>query len=90
MKEEELNSEVCDRICKHMNEDHQDAINQYALHYGKITEFKNVIMKTLNSEYLELETDKELIQINFDHTLKDSEDAHKTLIHMLKTISKQC
>ena len=71
-----------------MNADHMDAVIKYALHYGGVEEFKEVIMTNLTSKSLELKVDQKIIQIPFDHTLKDSEDAHKTLVKMLKSIPK--
>ena len=35
---------------------------------------------------MELEVDQKIIQINFENTLLDSDDAHKTLVSMLKRI----
>tara|TARA_Y100001968_G_C19435862_1_gene759641 strand:- start:116 stop:397 length:282 start_codon:yes stop_codon:yes gene_type:complete len=89
MSQEKINNAVSERICKHMNTDHQDAVKSYALYYGGIKNFKKVIMISLNSHYMELEVDERIININFDHILQDSKDAHKTLVSMLKSIPKE-
>tara|TARA_B100000700_G_scaffold63574_1_gene70124 strand:- start:320 stop:604 length:285 start_codon:yes stop_codon:yes gene_type:complete len=88
MSQELLNKNVIERICKHMNADHKDALIKYAKHYAGIVTLKEVIMTTLTKTYLELEVDKKVVHINFDHTLENSEDAHKTLVSMLKSIPK--
>ena len=89
MGNERLDKNVIARICNHMNTDHKDAIMQYAIHYGGIKNCQNAIITNLTSTYLELEVDQEIIQIAFDHALQDSQDAHKTLISMLKAIPKK-
>tara|TARA_Y100001968_G_C19205322_1_gene642007 strand:+ start:441 stop:707 length:267 start_codon:yes stop_codon:yes gene_type:complete len=88
MKNEPIDKSVSDRICKHMNSDHMDAIIKFASHYGRSTEFKTVLMTKLTSNFIELEVDQEIIKISFDHTLQNSEDAHKTLVKMVKAISQ--
>ena len=86
MSSEPLTQETSTRICKHMNADHKEALNNYAKHYGGIKECQEVIMTDLTTKFIELEVDNQIIQINFDHTLKDSKDAHTTLVKMLKSI----
>tara|TARA_Y100001968_G_scaffold261607_1_gene249526 strand:+ start:152 stop:424 length:273 start_codon:yes stop_codon:yes gene_type:complete len=88
MSSEKLSSDVSSRICQHMNSDHKDALVQYAIHYGEIDTCKEVTMTKLTSKYLELDVDRKLIRINFDHSLKDSQDAHKTLVAMMKALPK--
>tara|TARA_B100000700_G_C14870882_1_gene773378 strand:- start:179 stop:439 length:261 start_codon:yes stop_codon:yes gene_type:complete len=86
MSSEVINKQVSARICKHMNSEHINAIRKYAIHYGGIKEFNEVTMTNLTNQFIELKVDNQIIQINFDHTLKDSEDAHNTLVKMLKSI----
>ncbi len=76
------------RICSHMNNDHQDAIFAYANYYGGIKNPTNAKMIGLNSKLMRLEVDDKQIEICFDHTLLNSEDAHQTLVAMLKAIPK--
>jgi putative heme iron utilization protein len=45
-------------------------------------------MIAIDPDVMELEVDGKLIKISFDHTLTDSEDAHRTLVAMLKSIPK--
>tara|TARA_Y100001968_G_scaffold110925_1_gene100463 strand:- start:93 stop:362 length:270 start_codon:yes stop_codon:yes gene_type:complete len=74
------------RICEHMNKDHQDAINAYAKHYGKIETFKSAKMISLSAESIELKIDDITVDIKFDHVLQNCSDAHKTLVKMIKDI----
>ncbi len=74
------------RICNHMNKDHQDAVNAYAKHYGKIETFRSAKMISLTPESIELKIDDLTIEIQFDHVLQDCSDAHKTLVKMIKDI----
>jgi putative heme iron utilization protein len=78
---------ISDRICKHMNEDHADAIALYARVYGQVAA-NSAQMQSIDPEGMNLlaETDGGMtpVRITFDHTLQDSEDAHHTLIDMVK------
>ena len=88
MSSEELDANVIERICNHMNSDHKDAVAQYATHYGGIHDFQEAVMTGIDAEYLELTVDKKIIKIKFDHLIQDSKDAHTTLVSMLKAIPK--
>jgi putative heme iron utilization protein len=79
---------VSDRICAHMNDDHADAILLYAKFYGGVDDAlaaqmlkvepsgMNLLVQTQNSTIP--------VEIAFDHELEDSEDAHQTLIAMVR------
>ena len=82
----ELTNEASERICKHMNQDHEEAIISYALHYGGCNKPTQARMLRITNKNMELDVDGELIVINFDHTLKNSKDAHQTLVKMLKDL----
>ncbi len=86
MNSEPITKESSKRICDHMNRDHQDAINAYAKHYGKIKNFKSAKMLSLSPEYIKLKIDDQTLEIKFDHILQDCSDAHKTLVQMIKAI----
>jgi len=79
---------VSDRICTHMNDDHGEAVLMYAKAHG----IENAIaaqMLTVEPQFMTLlvQTEDKTVplQIPFDHELQDSEDAHQTLIAMVKT-----
>ena len=84
MKTDSFNQDVSARICKHMNNDHQEALIQYARRYGGIKSPTKAKMIELTSLAMKLEVNEEIIEISFDHSLIDSADAHKTLVGMLK------
>ena len=79
---------VSDRICQHMNDDHSNAIVLYAKIFGNVPETETAIMESIDPEGMNLSVslkgENVPIRIKFDHVLKDSEDAHHTLIDMVK------
>ncbi|NJL00190.1 MAG: DUF2470 domain-containing protein [Spirulinaceae cyanobacterium SM2_1_0] len=83
-----LTPEVSDRICKHMNDDHADAIILYAQTYGGTPNAASAQMLAIDPQGMDLAVqadDKNLtLRVQFDHTLADSEDAHQTLIAMVR------
>ncbi len=87
MTNEAITKAVSRRICEHMNQDHNDSILKYVIHYTEIKEPKVVRMLEINSSYMTIEVDGSKIDINFEHTLLDSKDAHRTLVQMLKDIA---
>ena len=86
MASEPINQEASNRICSHMNKDHQDAVNAYAKYYGKIKTFGSAKMIRLSPESMHLQIDEQTLEIKFDHILQDCSDAHKTLVKMIKTL----
>ncbi len=88
MKATPINSECSQRICNHMNKDHENAVIAYARFYGGLPKTNKAALINISPEKMELLADETLVEISFDHTLLDSEDAHQTLISMLKAIPK--
>jgi putative heme iron utilization protein len=79
---------VSDRICAHMNEDHAEAVKLYAQVFGEVegaiaAKMLNIDPTGMNLQVQTSEQDQ-TIRISFDHELQDSEDAHQTLIAMVK------
>ncbi|AFZ21100.1 DUF2470 domain-containing protein [Allocoleopsis franciscana] len=85
--------EVSERICKHMNEDHADAIALYARIFGNAPDTKEAQMLSIDAQGMNLvaqiKSESIPLRIEFDHVLKDSEDAHHTLIDMVKQARTQ-
>ena len=83
-----LSPQISDRICKHMNDDHADAIVLYAQVYGGITEATAARMRQIDASGMDLDVDvaghAQSVRVSFDHELQDSEDAHQTLIAMVR------
>ena len=83
-----LTPAISDRICKHMNEDHADAIALYAKVYGNQPETETAQMLSIDATgmnlSIQIQEKNDTLRIEFDHTLTDSEDAHQTLIAMVR------
>jgi putative heme iron utilization protein len=79
---------ISDRICQHMNEDHSDAVALYARVYGNAPQADSAVMKSIDPQGMNLSAkignDILPVRVEFDHTLQDAEDAHHTLIDLLK------
>ena len=86
MAADPLTSAVSERICKHMNDDHAEAVLAYARHYGGLEAPQQARMVAVRPEAMELEVDGQRLDVAFDHTLSDSEDAHRTLVAMLRAM----
>ncbi|MDJ1178947.1 DUF2470 domain-containing protein [Roseofilum sp. BLCC_M91] len=83
-----ITAQVSDRICKHMNEDHAEAIALYAQTFGAMPSASSAKMEAIDPDGMDLTAQVEgktvCLRIAFDHQLVDSEDAHQTLIAMVK------
>ena len=86
MAADPLSPAVSDRICKHMNDDHAEAVLAYARHYGGVANPGAARMLAVTPEAMRLEVDGASVEVPFDHTLSDSEDAHRTLVAMLRAM----
>lgn len=88
---ESITPEISDRICKHMNEDHGDAIALYAKYFGKQENLTSAKMLSIDHQGMFLTVngqEENPLRIEFDHTLEDAKDAHHTLVEMLKEARK--
>ncbi|MBW4616116.1 MAG: DUF2470 domain-containing protein [Desmonostoc vinosum HA7617-LM4] len=83
-----FSAEISSRICKHMNEDHADAVVLYAKAFGGMADAIAAQMESIDAEGMnltaQLNSETVPIRIPFDHVLADAEDAHQTLIAMVK------
>ena len=83
-----LTPAISDRICKHMNEDHAEAIALYAKAYGNQPNTQTAQLLSIDAQgmnlSIQLQDKTDTLRIEFDHTLTDSEDAHQTLITMVR------
>ncbi|MBW4678156.1 MAG: DUF2470 domain-containing protein [Desmonostoc geniculatum HA4340-LM1] len=84
----DFSTEISSRICNHMNEDHADAVALYAKAFGGVADAKAAQMLSIDAQGMDLTAqvngEDVPIRIQFDHVLADSEDAHQTLIAMVK------
>ncbi|MEG4494172.1 DUF2470 domain-containing protein [Microcoleus sp. D3_18_C4] len=89
---EQFSTEISDRICAHMNEDHASAVVLYAQAFGGKPEATEAQMLAIDANGMDLTAkvnDETVpVRVNFDRTLKDAEDAHHTLIDMVKQARK--
>jgi putative heme iron utilization protein len=85
---EPITSAVSDRICKHMNKDHAEAVLFYATAYGNQPTATTALMEQIDAEGMTLvvtvDGSATAVRVPFDHTLAGAEDAHHTLVAMLK------
>ena len=85
---EPITPAVSDRICKHMNDDHAEAVLLYATAYGNQPAATAATMESVDPEGMTLavvvDGDQSTVRVPFDHTLEGAEDAHHTLVAMLK------
>ena len=89
MAADPLTDAVSARICSHMNRDHGEAVLAYARHFGGRPDTRTAEMVAVRPDAMELLADGETIQVAFDHSLSDSEDAHRTLVAMLRSLPQE-
>ncbi|MEH1944934.1 MAG: DUF2470 domain-containing protein [Nostoc sp.] len=84
----DFSADISSRICKHMNDDHADAIVLYAKAFGGIADAIAAQMLAIDAQGMDLiaQVNGETVpvRIQFDRVLADAEDAHQTLIAMVK------
>jgi len=85
---EPITPAISDRICKHMNDDHGSAIALYAQAYGNAPQTESATMDSIDPQGMNISAQIEgkvvPVRVDFDHPLKDAEDAHHTLVAMIK------
>ncbi|MEH2112176.1 DUF2470 domain-containing protein [Nostoc sp.] len=85
---QDFSTEISSRICKHMNDDHADAVVIYAKAFGGVTDASAAEMLSIDAQGMDLTAqvngEAVPVRIQFDHVLADAEDAHQTLIAMVK------
>jgi len=86
MTADPLTQAVSERICRHMNDDHASAVLAYAHHYAGLSQARSARMVAVAPEAMTLEVDGSSVDVPFDHPLSDSDDAHRTLVAMLRSI----
>jgi putative heme iron utilization protein len=86
---EQISKSVSDRICQHMNEDHNDALLLYAQVFGNVMDASAAQMQWIDWHGMDLNVQvydgsAVPVRIKFDRPLKDAQDAHQTLIEMVE------
>ena len=89
---EAITPTVSDRICKHMNDDHADAVLLYAQAFGNATTATAATMKAIDTTGMDLDAtidgQSTPVRVSFDRPLADAKDAHHVLVEMLKQVRK--
>ncbi|MEO0948923.1 MAG: DUF2470 domain-containing protein [Cyanobacteria bacterium J06641_5] len=79
---------ISDRICKHMNDDHAEAVLLYARVYGDRPAAEAARLEAIDPQGMDLTATvggtAETVRVTFERELADSEDAHQTLIAMVR------
>ena len=85
---ESMTAAVSDRICKHMNDDHADAVLTYVQVFGNTQAATAATMDSIDLEGMNLTAEVEgtsvPVRVMFDHPLADAKEAHLVLVDMLK------
>ncbi len=85
---ESITPKISDRICKHMNDDHPEEIALYARVYGNTPQAETATMNSIDPQGMDISAQVEgkvvPVRVEFDHTLENSQDAHHTLVSMIK------
>jgi putative heme iron utilization protein len=85
---EPITPAISDRICKHMNDDHGDALVLYAKAFGNTPQAESAQLISIDPQGMNLSVqiggETSPLRIEFDRELKDAEDAHYKLIDMVK------
>lgn len=87
---EAITAAVSDRICKHMNKDHGDAVLTYAQVYGQQATATAATMDAIDAKGMDLTAQVDgatvPVRVAFDHPLADAKEAHHVLVDMLKRL----
>lgn len=67
---------------EHMNDDHPDAIRNYAVYFGKATDQADWVMTGIDADGFDLAAGNRILRIFFPTPLADAADMHKTLVAM--------
>ncbi|MEM8605093.1 MAG: DUF2470 domain-containing protein [Cyanobacteria bacterium P01_F01_bin.86] len=85
---ESITTAVSDRICKHMNDDHADAVLTYVQVFGDTQTATAATMDSIDLEGMNLTAEVEgasvPVRVMFDHPLENAKEAHHVLVDMLK------
>ncbi|MDV3347745.1 DUF2470 domain-containing protein [Leptolyngbyaceae cyanobacterium CCMR0082] len=89
---EAITSTVSDRICKHMNDDHADAVLIYAQKFGDATAATAATMTAIDTTGMDLDAtvngQNTPVRVSFERPLADAKDAHHVLVEMLKKVKQ--
>lgn len=83
-----ITAAVSDRICKHMNDDHADAVLTYAQAFGNAEAATAATLDSIDPAGMNLTAQVEgsavPVRVTFDRPLGSAKEAHHVLVDMLK------
>ena len=83
---------VSDRICKHMNDDHPDAVLLYVHAYAQEPAATAARMVAIDATGMDIAADfgqeERTVRVPFEPPLADAKAAHVVLVDMLKAVHK--
>ncbi|MDA0266962.1 MAG: DUF2470 domain-containing protein [Cyanobacteria bacterium] len=87
---EAISPAVSDRICKHMNDDHADAVLVYAQVFGNTQQATAARMESIDLQGMtlaaEVEGQQVPVRVEFETPLENAKAAHHLLVDMLKQV----
>ncbi len=87
---EAISPAVSDRICKHMNDDHADAVLAYAHVFGNTAKATTARMESIDLQGMTLAAEVEgqpvPVRIDFAPPLENAKAAHHRLVDMLNQV----
>lgn len=85
---ESITAAVSDRICKHMNKDHGDAVLTYAQFFGEATAATAATLDAIDPNGMDLTAQVEgaavPVRVTFQQPLQTAKEAHTVLVEMLQ------
>ena len=85
---EPITPAISDLTCKHMHEVHAGEIAIYPQVYGNAPQTETALMDSIDPQGMNISAtvagEAVPVRVEFDHTLVDAEDAHHTLVAMIK------
>lgn len=88
-----FSSAVSDRICKHMNDDHAEAVLLYARHFGQVAAAESAVLESIDATGMNLRAivagETQSLRIPFAQSLADAKEAHVVLVEMVKVAQSQ-
>ncbi|MEM7017369.1 MAG: DUF2470 domain-containing protein [Pseudomonadota bacterium] len=93
MTEQVINDSDKARIIDHMNDDHSDACLLYVHHFAERQDAQSARLTDVQADHMTLEitveSGTEEVSIPFATPLQSSEDAHHTLVAMVRQAREQ-
>ena len=80
-----ISKKTSDRVCNHMNSDHQESVHNYLRHYCNVKDFSYAKMEKITSKSIIIKYDDKVASINFEKEISE-EEIHDILVKMAREI----